>query len=350
MYKRIVVKVGSSFIAPQGQIDRCRVRNLIDDIVALTEKGKKVVLVSSGAIACGLAFSGYKRRPQNLTSLMALASLGQVALMDVYNRKLKKYGKVCGQVLLTWDDFNQRSRYVNGRETIEKLFQLKAVPIINENDAISSEEIKFGDNDKLGALVSDMIGADLLLILTNVKGLMDMESKTLIETVDNIDEAAGHVRANNGEFTVGGMSTKLEAARIAVSAGITTVIADGREKNILTRIVSGEKTGTRFNPGKKKSPARKRWIAFGKKSRGSIIVDEGAGQALLNRGKSLLACGIVRTEGEFLSHDSVEVRDQSGNLIGRGLVEYPSAALQDTKIKCFEKEVIHRNNFVKADT
>ncbi len=346
MYKKIVVKVGSSFIAPQGKVDTARVKNLIDDIAALMEKGKKVAVVSSGAIACGLALSGYKRRPQDIHSLMALASLGQVILMDVYNKKLKKYDKVCGQVLLTHDDFNQRNRYVNGKATVEKLFSLKVVPVINENDAISSEEIKFGDNDKLSALVSDLISADLLIILTNVDGLMDMSSGRLIEKVEDIASVTAHARTVNNQFTIGGMATKLEAARIANEAGIPTVIANGRKKGIVSRIVKGGSEGTIFVPGRKKHPARKRWIANVKRCQGRIIVDDGAREALLYRGKSLLACGITGVQGEFSRQDAVEVFDTRGNKIGIGLSAYASADLCRAGKKRFEKEVIHRDNFV----
>lgn len=348
VYKKIVVKVGSSVIAPGGKINSTRVKNIIDAIVDLDKRGVKTVLVSSGAIACGLALLEYKKRPQEIHSLMALASLGQVLLMGVYNQKLKKHKKLCGQVLLTWDDFNERKRYLNARCTIEKLWKLGVIPIINENDAISSDEIKFGDNDKLSALVGDLIGANLLCILSNVQGVFS--HGTLINVVEHIDSSIIQcARREKSEFTTGGMVTKIEAAKIATQAGITTVIANGKIKGIITKIVEGKHLGTVFLPHKALTRAKKRWIAFGKKVRGRIYVDKGAKEALMERGKSLLACGIIKVEGQFLKHDAVEVVDAGGYQVGRGLIEYASADLIGARTKYFEREVIHRNNFVKSE-
>ncbi|HDN86132.1 MAG: glutamate 5-kinase [Candidatus Omnitrophota bacterium] len=344
--KRIVIKVGTSVLAPQGKIDSRLVSNIVKEIVDLDRKNVKSVLVSSGAIVSGMSLLGYKKKPSDIKLLQAYASLGQVVLMNVYAYRFKRHRKLCAQVLLTWDDFNDRVRYLNARHTIERLLNLGIVPIINENDAVSTEEIKFGDNDTLSALVSDLIRAELLLILSDVEGLFC--GKEVVKTVENIDDQIMKlVKKRISPLTAGGMGSKLKAAKIATQAGIRVIIANGRTPKVISKAVKGESIGTLFLPKREIERAKRRWIAFGKKIKGKLYVDEGAKEAILYRGKSLLSCGIVKVEGEFSKKDAVEVLDSQGKVLGCGLVEYNSTELMQAKGKRLDREVIHRDNFVK---
>jgi glutamate 5-kinase len=308
----------------------------------------KIILVSSGAIACGANKLGFSRKPNDTAALMALASLGQIILMDAYTAQFKKHKKSCAQILLTWDDFNDRRRFLNAKNTINKLLSLGITPIINENDAISFDEIKFGDNDRLSALVGDLVRAQTLIILSDVPGLMDREK--IINTVTKIDEKISSlVRAKGKALTSGGMATKLEAGKIATCSGIKMIIASGHEQRVISRIVKGENLGTTFLPSEAIAKARKRWIAFSKKIKGKIYIDFGAKEAILNAGRSLLCVGIIKTEQDFKRGDSVEILDEAGNILGCGLVNYSSEELANCRTKKFEKEVVHRDNFVKKE-
>lgn len=347
--RKIVVKIGSSVLAPQGRLEPKFVNDFVSDIVDAQNLGYKIILVSSGAIACGADKLGLKRRPQDAHSLMAIASLGQIILMDAYEAAFKKHDKLCAQILLSWDDFDNRKRFLNARITIDKLLNMGIIPIINENDAVSSEEIKFGDNDRLCALVSDLVRAEKTIILSDVEGLLD-EAGQLTQTVEKIDSKIRKlVKIKEGKFTAGGMFTKLEAAEIASSSGIETVIASGRQKQVITRIARGEKLGTLFLSAAIFQRARKRWIAFSKKVKGKVWIDDGAKEAILKRGKSLLAVGITKIEGDFKKKDAVCVVDKEGNVLGCGLVNYFCEELVDCGGKKFAKEVIHRDNFVKKE-
>ncbi|MBU0693655.1 MAG: glutamate 5-kinase [Candidatus Omnitrophica bacterium] len=344
--KKIVVKVGSSVIAPHGKLDSFLITRIVKDILEAERKGYGIVLVSSGAIACGLNKLGYKKFPQDIHSLMAFSSLGQVALMNIYAEKFKKYKKLCAQILLTWDDFDNRKRFINARCTIDKLFAMGIIPIINENDAVSYEEIRFGDNDRLSALVSDLIRAEALIILSDVEGLL--ENDNVIRMVPQIDaKILSLAKSEDKTHTRGGMITKLEAAKIAASSGIKTIIAHGGKSNVICRIIAGEGLGTLFLAQNEIARARKRWIAFSKKMKGKVFIDEGASQALLNRGKSLLSVGIIRIEGSFKRGDAVCIVDKEDRICGCGIINYSSDELSDFKGKKFEKEIIHRDNFVK---
>ena len=340
--KKIVIKIGSSIVAPRGKVDEIFVNDFIKDIINLQEQGRKIILVSSGAIACGIDKLGLRRKPQDIASLMALASLGQIVLMDIYAKYLRKHKKKCAQILLTWDDFNDRRRYLNARNTIEKLLEFETLPIINENDTISSEEIRFGDNDRLSALLSDLIGAKALIILSDVDGLYSKEG--LIKRVDTIDKKIMGMAGKGSEaYTSGGMITKLEAAKIAASSGIKTIIANGRFKSVVSRIIKGEDIGTVFMPHKFIERARKRWIAFSRKKRGRIFIDRGAKNALLSHNRSLLAVGITDVEGSFIKGDAVDVLDDKGKVIGCGLVGYSSDEIKEIKAKL--KELTEENRF-----
>jgi glutamate 5-kinase len=345
---KIVVKVGSSVIAPGGKLDSRLITRMVSDFLEAEKKGYKIILVSSGAIACGLDKFGYKRKPQDIHSLMALSSLGQILLMDIYADKFKKYKKLCAQILLTWDDFDNRKRFLNARLTIDKLLSMGIIPIINENDAVSFEEIKFGENDRLAALVADLVSAQMLIVLSDVEGLIKEDK--VVKVVPKIDtEVFRLVKKSADNFTAGGMSSKLEAAGVAVSSGIKTVIAKGRENKVISRLLKGEELGTVFLPSKKVGQARKRWIAFSKKAKGRVYVDAGAAAAILNKGRSLLSVGIVKVEGDFKRKDAVEVLDEKGIVCGCGLINYSCEEMIDLKGKKFDKEIIHRDNFVKKE-
>lgn len=345
--KKIVVKIGSSVIAPKGKLDSKLVSMLVKDIVSVEKKGYKVILVSSGAIACGLNKLGYKRKPNDTHSLMAISSVGQIILMDVFNDKFKKYKKTCAQILITWDDFDDRRRFINVRKTIDKLLSMGIIPIINENDAVSFEEIKLGDNDCISARVADLVEAQRLIILSDVDGLFDGDR--LVEEVSVIDEKVRRlIKKKDTTHTAGGMQTKLQAAAIAMNSGIKTHIASGRKKNIICSTANDQSFCTVFLPSQKAHNARKRWIAFSKKPKGKIFIDKGAQEALLLKGKSLLAVGIIKCEGNFNADDAVHIVDEKGALLGYALANYDKKSLQDTKNKRYEKEVVHRNNFVKA--
>ena len=344
--KKIVVKIGSSVIAPKGELDLKLVSNLVKDILLVEKKGYKVILVSSGAIACGLNRLKLKTRPKDMHTLMAISSLGQIILMDVFNAKFKKYKRMCAQVLLTWDDFDARKRFMNVRKTIEKLLEIGAIPIINENDVVSHEEISIGDNDRLSALVADLISAEKFIILSDVEGLLDGDK--LVKQVSQIGrEIKTLVKKQDKVHTKGGMDTKLEAATKANLSGIKTIIANGRKKDVISRIVKDEDIGTLFLPCQKIEKSRKRWIDS-KQTKGTITIDDGAKEALLNRGKSLLAVGITEVTSGFNKGDAVIVVDAEGITLGCGLVNYSSDDFKEAKTKRFEKEAIHRDNFVKA--
>ena len=341
----IVVKIGSSVIAPKGKLDKALISRLVKDILSVENKGYKVVIVSSGAIACGLNQLKLKKRPKDTHMLMAISSLGQIILMDIFNAQFKKYKRICAQVLLTWDDFDNRKRYMNIKKTIDKLIDLDAIPIINENDVISHEEIGIGDNDRLSGFLADLVTAEQLIILSDIDGLLDQER--LVKVVTKIDDKIRSlVKKQDKSHTKGGMDTKLAAATKANLSGIRTIIANGRENKVISRIIKGEAVGTLFLPSQRIEKSRKRWIDS-KKIKGEIAIDEGAKVALLDKGKSLLGVGIVKVISDFNKGDAVSVT--SGNLsLGFGIVNYSSVEIRESKKKKLEKAVIHRDNFVKT--
>ena len=343
--KKIIVKIGSSVIAPKGKLDSDLVSRLLKDIISIEREGYKVILVSSGAIACGLNQLKLNKKPKDMHTLMAISSLGQIALMDAFNAEFKKHKRICAQVLLTWDDFDNRKRFVNIRKTIEKLLTIGAIPIINENDVVSHEEIGIGDNDRLSAFVADLIGAEQLIILSDIEGLLDGER--LVKEVAQIDDKIrALVKKQDKTYTKGGMDTKLEAATKANLSGIKTIIANGRKKGVISRIVKGDGIGTLFLPSQKIEKSRKRWIDS-KQIKGVVTIDDGAKNALLNEGRSLLGVGIRKVTSGFNKGDAVVVVDSQGETVGCGLVNYSSDDFNKAKTKRFEKEVIHRDNFVK---
>lgn len=344
MKKIVVIKIGSSVIAPLGKVDSALVKNLVKDIHKAKKLGFKVILVTSGAIACGLGALGYKRKPNNICSLMAISSFGQILLMDLFNKYFRLNKGKCAQVLLTWDDFNYRMRFLNIKKTLEKLLSLGIVPIINENDVVSHQEIRWGDNDYLSALVADLADANQLILLSDVEGLF--KGKELVKRVEKIDETIESlVRKQTKTHTSGGMETKLEAATKATLSGIKTRIVSGRRKNVILDVIQDKDIGTFFAPVKNKEKSRKRWI-HSKQIKGVITIDKGAKAALLNRGKSLLKVGVCQVSETFRRGDAVAVVDQEDNIVGTGIVNYDWIDLREKKR--LEKEVIHRDNFVKA--
>jgi len=356
--KRITVKIGTRVLTnSRNEIDRKVIKNLADQVSTLMDGGLEVIIVSSGAIGSGLGLLKLEKKQKSLSELQAIASVGQNHLMDIYNEYLGKRGYIAGQILLTQDDFNDRRRFLNIRYTLNTLLKYKAVPVINENDSVSTEEIKCGDNDRLSYLVADLAASDMLIILTDVEGLHDDKGR-LVKRVDRItDDIRSFCRDKRCEVSTGGMLTKLEAVSNAVQSGITCVIAEGRKKNVILDIVDGKETGTRFEAAAKKIKARKRWIAYSIKPKGTMIVDAGAAKAVAESKKSLLPSGVLDIEGKFTDGDVVEVVTEDRKLIGRGLTNYSSEEMKKIKglkTAMIEKElgykdydeVIHRDNLV----
>ncbi len=356
---KIIVKVGSSILtSDSNQLDMSRLEMITSGVAKLKSMGFEVVIVSSGAIACGMEKLGISDRPASMLACATTAAVGQSVLMFDYEQLFRKNNYLTAQILLTSDGLENRTRYLNARNTILNLLKRgNIVPIVNENDAVVTDEIKFGDNDKLSAQVAALIDARLLVILSDVDGLYDGQGKVL-QRIDNIDlcisSFAGDAIKNT---TVGGMITKIEAAKIAVNAGISMVIANGQNKDILEQIVKGQTVCTWFLPKKDKISGKKRWIAFSCKNCGKIIVDAGAKQALQDEGRSLLAIGITAVEGVFSFGDLVIIADEQHNEIARGLVNYSSrevSMIKQIRTDDIEKilgcksydEVVHRNNLV----
>lgn len=335
--KRVVVKVGSAVLVRGAEIDVDTVDSLCGDIAELVESGRQVAVVSSGAIACGVAHLGLKRRPGTLPELQAAAAVGQSLLMQFYDNGLSKRGFHCGQMLLTRDDFADRTRYLNASNTLRALLDMKAIPVINENDTVAVEEIRFGENDILSAYVANIFEADILVILSTVAGLYEDfadkgRSGRVIAEVEGVDEAIqAYATSDKSATGAGGMVTKLEAARMVTRAGEAALVADGREPHVLRRIFAGEKVGTLFYPTHAHMAGRKRWIGFGARARGEITVDDGAARALKEGGKSLLPSGITGVSGEFAAGDVVGIRAKGGPVFARGIASYSSEEV--TRIK-----------------
>jgi len=355
MYKKIVIKIGSSILRKDdGHLDLNRFRDITKEIAFLIDKKKKVVIVSSGAIASGMGKLGLKSRPQVISRLQALASLGQIELMKTYQKCFSRYRIDIGQVLLNWDDFSSRKRYLNAKDTIEQLMKLKAVPVINENDALAVEEIKLGDNDRLSAMVASLVSADLLLILSDVDGIYDGDG-SIIKNVTDIKDVKKFCFNTDKNHCVGGMITKLEAVEIASSLGIPAIITNGGIKNGIREALE-LKRGT-FIKAKKKMSAKKHWIAYISKTKGAIVVDTGAERAVVEMSKSILPMGITAVSGSFSLGDLIVVKNKKGKIIAKGIPGYSSLEIEKIKgskskdiasildIKR-QDEVIHRDNLV----
>jgi len=367
-FKRMVIKVGTSTLTyPNGQLNLHRIEKLVREISDLHNRGMEVILVSSGAIGTGANRMGLKSVPKTLPEKQALAAIGQGALMHIYEKLFADYNKIVAQVLLTREDLSDRVRYLNAAHTLVSLLNMQAIPIINENDTVAVEEIRFGDNDTLSALVGGIVDADLLIILSDVDGLYDCNPRTNpdAQLQSEVYEITAEMESNSTgrgiEFSSGGMLTKLKAARICMSSGIAMVIANSSQDNVIRRIVEGEKLGTLFIPRQDRLQARKKWIAFGTVVHGRITVDAGCEKALLHKGKSLLPSGVKEVAGDFDRGTVVAVINEAGGEIARGIVNYSAAELRqiagchtgEIEERLGSKdydEVIHRNNlWVKQD-
>ena len=361
----IVVKVGTRVLTREdGQLDQQRIEQLADQIHQTMATGRKVVLVSSGAVGAGMGRLGLKSRPTSLAQLQAVAAVGQSILVEAYERSLHRHGRHAAQVLLTAEDLEHRLRYLNARNTLVTLLEFGAVPIINENDTVSVEELQttFGDNDRLAAIVTNLIRAPLLVLLSDVDGLFDGDphdaDSRVISTVEQLDASImGLAHDRLGGLSKGGMSSKLEAARLATTGGENVIITSGRTPNILPRIIAGEPIGTLFLAQGQAVASRKRWIGLTVKPRGRLILDAGARTAVEHKGRSLLAAGIVDAEGQFHKGDVVGLRGPDGVEFARGLTNYSADEIRQIKgLKtkqistvlghCPYDEIIHRDNMV----
>jgi glutamate 5-kinase len=364
--RRVVVKVGSSLVTDEGRgLDAGAIGDWCRQLAALAREGREVVMVSSGAIAEGMKRLGWATRPRELPELQAAAAVGQMGLAQVYERRFAEHGLTSAQVLLTHADLADRERYLNARSTLLALLGLKVVPVINENDTVVNDEIKFGDNDTLGALVANLVEADALVILTDQRGLYSADPRQdpaarLIERAQAGDESLERMAGGAGSaIGRGGMLTKVLAAKRAAGSGASTVIAWGREPDVLLRLAAGEAIGTLLEATTAKWAARKQWIADHLQLRGAVTVDAGAAAKLRGEGKSLLPIGVTAVEGEFARGDVIAVRDGAGTEIARGLANYsaaetrliarkPSARIEPTLGYAAEPELIHRDNLVLA--
>ena len=332
--KLIVIKIGSEVLAksdsPVARHDRRVIRELARSIAKLHQRGVKVVLVSSGAIGSGLAQLERASRPKKIEQLQAAAAIGQPHLMRLYEAALAKHGLKVGQILLTRSDFENRTRYLNTRRTIDSLHKMRAVPIINENDSVAVEEIRFGENDILAALVGNLLRANLLIFLSSVDGLLkDGRVVAVVEKVDEEIYCLDYGRRSRGG--VGGMRSKLQAAALVTDAGDSAIIANGKLPHIVDRLLQGEELGTLFIPASKRVNAHRRWIGAAAKTAGALRVDSGAAQAILESRKSLLAIGITSVRGNFRASQVVEVLGPDGQTIGKGRVNYSSAQIRKIK-------------------
>ena len=362
--KRVVVKIGSTLITNHGAgVDHALIKDWVSQIAGLSKAGVEVLLVSSGAIAEGMKRLGWKTRPHEVNQLQAAAAVGQMGLVQVYESSFRDHGLETAQILLTHDDLADRTRYLNARSTLTTLLQLHVIPVINENDTVVTDEIKFGDNDTLAALVCNAIDADTLIILTDQHGLFSADprndpSATLISEAragdSQLEAMAGGAGSSLGR---GGMLTKVQAAKKAALSGATTIIAHGREANVLIRLHGGESIGTRLTADALSLTAKKTWLAGHLKTSGTVTLDTGATRALMQGGKSLLPIGVTAVSGNFVRGELVSCLNTGGVEIARGLVNYSSAeaqkimrrptlAIEELLGYIAEPELIHRDNLV----
>lgn len=362
--RRWVVKIGSALLTADGKgLDRDALRVWVDQMADRIEAGVQIVMVSSGAVAEGMSRMGWEQRPKHLHELQAAAAIGQMGLVQAWESCFKRRGRHTAQVLLTHDDLSDRRRYLNARSSLKTLVELGVVPVINENDVVANEELRFGDNDTLAALVANLIEADLLILLTDQDGLFDADprsnsnAKLISEArVDDqrLDAVAGGSASGLGR---GGMTTKLRAARLAARSGTPTIIAPGRGERTLERIATGEAIGTFLKPAQGPDAARKRWLAGHLQVHGALVLDAGAVRVLRDSGRSLLAVGVKDVHGQFRRGEVVSCLDESGREIARGLVNYgsqdsiriaghPSSEIESILGYVDDEELIHRDNLV----
>ncbi len=363
---RVVVKLGSNVITAENSLNLEVIESISRQICSLMDRGIEVILVSSGAMAAGLRKMGMTRRPDEIPKRQAISAIGQSGLMNAYEKSFAECNKKVAQILLTAEDLNNRKRYLNARNTLHTIIDWKVVPIVNENDTIMVEEIKLGDNDNLAAMITLLMDADFLFILTDIDGLYDKDPRqfsdaTLIPKVatfkKEIEDFASHIP---GTLGTGGMLSKIQAARKVTSAGIPMIVARGNTPNVLLRLFDGEDQGTYFVPRKEKMASRKCWIAYTLVPKGSLVIDDGAVSALRQNGKSLLPIGVVSVEGEFEEGAAVSFKTTDNKIIGTGLVNYRSfdinliKGLKTSQIEAclggkHYDEIIHRDNLVLKD-
>ena len=359
--KRLVIKIGSSILASAEQgLNTKRLHAITKDISDIADKGYEAVIVSSGAIAAGLKKLGLKEKPKDIKLKQAAAAIGQSSLMWAYEQGFADFHKKVAQVLLTRDDITNRLRYINAKNTLFALLSYGVIPVINENDPVAVDEIKFGDNDVLAALVACLVEADMLIILSDVEGLYTKDPKhkdaELIGSVDEITPDIEKIAGGRGSaLSTGGMYSKVLAAKQAINHGIPVVIMSGKKSGLLTNLLNGEKIGTYFKPNKERLSSKKGWIAYGLKSKGAVYLDDGAVKALTTQGKSLLPSGIIKVEGHFDIGDAVSCINKEGKKIAKGLTNYSSQDIEQIKGRKtseiekvlgykYSDEVIHRDN------
>jgi len=361
--RRVVVKVGSGVIAAEGVLEERQVEAITASVCSLLGRNLEVVLVSSGAVAAGKGALGINGRPATIPLKQAAAAIGQSRLMRAYTDAFQRCQNLAAQILLTRDDLGHRRRYLNARNTLMTLLEHRVTPIINENDTVVVEEIRFGDNDNLSALVCQLVEADLLIILSDVDGLFDRDPGTHKDArlIPEVAEITPEIEAMAGASATlvgtGGMATKLQAARTATQSGVATLIVNGRLEGVLDKVFDGASLGTLFLPPSRRMTARKHWIAFSKRPRGSLFLDDGACKALSSGGKSLLPSGIRRFEGSFDRGDSVRLCNLDGEEFARGVVGYSHLELgriaghKSSEIEAllgykYGDEIVHRDNLV----
>lgn len=362
--RRVVIKVGSSTLAPEGEgVDRAYADALLEQVAEVRNRGVHVVLVTSGAIAAGMQALGIHTRPADMPSLQASAAVGQVQVLGMYAALAAARGIAVGQVLLTRHDTAHRQAYLHARDTLERLLALGVMPVVNENDTVAVDEIRFGDNDTLAALVATMVRADLVVLLTDIEGLYDADPRLSVEAqlVEHVEELTDQMMSaasgTGSGVGSGGMATKVEAARVLMRAGIPMVVCDGRRPGVVPDAVEGKQVGTFFAGGAAGLGARKLWIALGGTPKGEVVIDEGAKAALCDRGKSLLPAGVVSVSGTFAPGDAIVLKDASGVVVARGLTALSSddlevvRGMQSARIAevlpaAAGKTVVHRDHLV----
>lgn len=361
--KRWVIKIGSALLTNDGRgLNRDGMQSWVDQIAALLAQGHEVVLVSSGSVAEGMTRLGWKTRPEEVHKLQAAAAVGQMGLVQAYERAFASHQRNTAQILLTHDDLSDRKRYLNARTTLRTLLDMGVVPVINENDTVVTDEIKFGDNDTLGALVANLVEADLLVILTDQQGLFTADPRsnpdaTLIAEGQASDPRYAAMAGGGGALGRGGMITKVRAAKLAARSGADTLIVGGRIDNVITRLRAGEVLGTLLLADKERDAARKQWLAGHLQSHGELILDAGAVKALRDSGRSLLPIGVVAAQGKFERGQLVICKDEQGTVVAKGLVNYshkdavrilrmPTAQIEQALGYIAEPEIIHRDNLV----
>lgn len=365
--RRWVIKVGSALVTDNGRgLDQDRIRDWVRQMVDMQARGVEIVLVSSGSVAEGVQRLGWAKRPKALHQLQAAAAVGQMGLVQAYETEFQSFGLKTAQVLLTHEDLADRQRYLNARSTLRALMDLNVIPVVNENDTVATDEIRFGDNDTLAALVSNLIEADLMVILTDQDGLFEADPRTqpnasLVTEAQASDPSLEAMCSDApGVLGSGGMRAKVLAARRAARAGAATLIASGRDPGVLQSILEGTAAGTLLTPSQARLAARKQWLAGQLQVRGRLWVDEGAAKVLRERGRSLLPVGVTRVDGRFRRGEMVACLDPSGHELARGLVNYdsqaasriagyPSETIEKRLGYLTEPELIHRDNLVLTD-